>query len=411
MRVIRGDVVALGVFALVLAGFGWQGLAGDGGGLRAVQDHTITLSLSRQLATYQEYHPDFVYPLPAVVLKLALGTLGDAASSLLWMALLIAAGLACAEALARLTAPAHGPGGRYAAPLAGALAVVYCVQWDFRAVNVNTFFVALVLWSVVCMARRSDAAAGALLAASVGLKLYSAPLLLYPVLLRAPRVLAWAGLGVLVLFALVPVLWFGPADAVHLSGLWLDRLRATAAPEVASTITAYDVSLLRAVRVLLGQTGGVVTPVAAAVARGIGLVFAAAVAAWLVRAHRATGRRGGEGSCDGGAARAVLLTDVGLVLAAVLLLSPLVQPHHGVLLWPLAAATARLALEPGAGQRDRAVAGAILGAVCVALLAALSGAVKAVALQGAVLALAAGGVRAATALAADARPVAGAARQ
>jgi hypothetical protein len=377
MRVARADGVALAGFALLLVVFGWQGLTDEDGGLRAVQDHTITLSLSRQLATEHVYHEDFVYPLPAVVAKLALGSLGTAASSLVWMALLVGAGLLCVEAMARLL-PAAPPRRRYAAPLSGALALVYCLQWDFRAVNGNTLVLALVLGACVLLARGREHGAGALLAASVALKLYTAPLLPGLALVRRPRALLASVAWLVVLFAVVPVLWFGPGLALHLSGLWVDQVVRTGSPAVASGITAYNVSLLRAVQAVLGEAPGTPSAAAVAWARGLGGLALAAVAVWAIRGRRAAVRE-----ADG----AYWLTGAGLVLAATLLLSPLAQPHHGVVLWPLAAGIAHGALDPARRGGERIAAAALLGAVCVGLIAAPAGAGKAVALAGAGFAL------------------------
>ena len=58
-NVACGLVLAAGALLFVA-----QGLFEDGG-LRAVQDHVITHSFSRQVAETHEYHRDFTYPLPA----------------------------------------------------------------------------------------------------------------------------------------------------------------------------------------------------------------------------------------------------------------------------------------------------------------------------------------------------------
>lgn len=380
------DRLALTAFALVVAVFGWQGLTDPDGALRAEQDHTITLSLSRQLATYHEYHPDFVYPLPAVVMKLALGALGTKPSSLLWMAILIAAGAGCVHALSLLLAP--GPGrSRTAAPLLGALAIVYCVQWDYRAVNANTFFLALVLFSFVAFERAREGAAGALLAASVALKLYSAPLLALFALRGRWRAVGWMLAWSVVFFALVPALRFGPSTAWSLSGLWIDQLLATASPEAASRVTAYNVSLLTVTRAWFGGSHDELTSAATVSARALGLAFASGVAlwSWRTRERLVSDPSSMSTSRD-------TLTGVGLVLAGMLLLSPLAQPHHGVVLWPLAAVTADLALDPASSRGRRRAALAILAMACLALVAAPSGVDKAIAMNAAIFLLAGGGV-------------------
>lgn len=395
--VTRHERFALAAFALILAVFGWQGLTDSDGSLRPEQDHTITLSLSRQLETYHEYHPDFIYPLPAVVMKLALGQLGSGPSSVLWMALLIAAGVGCVHALSLLWPPAAGRH-RYAAPLLGALAIAYCLQWDYRAVNANTLFLALVLFAFVALERGRDGAAGALLAASVALKLYSAPLLVLFALRGRGRAVAWTCAWGLVFFGLAPALWFGPGAAWQLSGLWIDQMVATASAEAASRVTAYNVSLGTVMHALFDREGAP-SSLAALSSRAIALAFACAVALWI-------GRRRGDFAADPPRASTALdtLIGVGLGLAAMLLLSPLAQPHHGVVLWPLAAVTAGLALDPAATSARRRATFAILGAVFLALIAAPSGLGKAIALNAAIGLLGAGGILAAASARAPVSP-------
>ncbi len=370
------DRLALATFVSLLALFGWQGLTGDDGRLRAEQDHTITLSLSRELVDTGDYHPDFVYPLPAVVFKLALGGLGTNASSLVWMALMLAAALACVQALARL-APTPAGRSRYAAPLLGALAIVYCVRWDFRAVNSNTVFLAAALWGFERVSRGRAVAGGALLAVSVALKLYSAPLVALLAWMRSWRALAWSVAWLGALFVVVPALWFGPLEAFELTGRWIERLLGSGSGVGEGRVTAYNVSLLRALGALLGAAED---PSRAALwgARLLALAFAASVVAWLARFPVP------EGSA---VSSSRTLVGIGLVLVAALLLSPITQPHHGVMLWPLATVIAAAALDSSAPTRSRIAAASLLVAVPVGFAIVPSGSGKAIAMSAASLLL------------------------
>jgi hypothetical protein len=256
---------------------------------------------------------------------------------------------------------------------------VYCLQWDYRAVNGNTIVLAAALAGFVCLDRGRDAGAGALLAASIALKLYTAPLVLLFAWRGRWRAVAWTLAFGVTLFALLPALWLGPAKAFAWTGMWIEQVRTTSDPDAAARVTAYNVSLLRVARAALDDSGESVGAGPVIAWRGIAVAFVLGVAVWLGRRAR---KGGGTGSP----------TDVGLVLAAVLLLSPLAQPHHGVVLWPLAAATAGAALDAARPRAVRAAAAAVLALVGVGLVAAPAGVGKAVALNAAALLLAIGGV-------------------
>jgi len=101
---------ALGLLTAALL-FAGQGLF-DAEGLRAVQDHVITWSFSRRVADLHAYPAPFAYPLPAVLFKLALGSLGPGPSSVLWSATSIGALAATVAGIVRLQGPA--PPGLYA---------------------------------------------------------------------------------------------------------------------------------------------------------------------------------------------------------------------------------------------------------------------------------------------------------
>jgi hypothetical protein len=334
-------------------------------------------------------------------MKLALGALGTKPSSLLWMAILIAAGVGCVHALSRLLAPVRGRSGS-AAPLLGALGIVYCLQWDYRAVNANTLFLALVLFAFVALKQRREGAAGALLAASVALKLFSVPLLAVFALRGRWRAVGWTLAWTLGFFVVLPSFWYGPVAAWQLTGLWLDQLVGTASFDATSRMTAYNVSLWKAAHAFIDGGEGSVSASARTTAAVIGWAFAAGVAGWLWRGRSRPATSPDSSTSSTPSTRDAqapsthrsddtLAIDLGLVLAATLLASPIAQPHQAVVLWPLAAVTARTALDGTETTVRRAGAAALLGVAGIGLLAAPSGVGKAIALSAAICLLSAGG--------------------
>jgi len=355
----------------VLAGgsllFVAQGLFDDGA-LRAVQDHVITYSLSRQVAESHEYFRDFTYPLPAVIFKLLLGWPGMAFSSVLWSLCSLIAFAALIVGMIELLGDLADERALLAPTLA-CLVWVWCVQWDFRAVNVNLVFLAMALWGLIRAQGQHLVSAGALLAASVALKLYAAPLIVYLAFRGWWRGLIWAGAFGCVFFALAPIVYFGPSDAWMLTGLWLRNVVAAMQPGFVVELIAYKVSLEW---VLLSFVGGG--------DEGAGGLYAAlrgvqlGVVLWLVGYLWLGSRRG---DCRQVGER--LLADAGLVLSSMVLLSPLAEPHHGVVALLPATLLAHVALDAGRGQRARISAAAVLAGVALALQAAPSGAWKAAA--------------------------------
>jgi len=229
----------------VLAGgsllFVAQGLFDDGA-LRAVQDHVITYSLSRQVAESHEYFRDFTYPLPAVIFKLLLGWPGMAFSSVLWSLCSLIAFAALIVGMIELLGDLADERALLAPTLA-CLVWVWCVQWDFRAVNVNLVFLAMALWGLIRAQGQHWVSAGALLAASVALKLYAAPLIVYLAFRGWWRGLIWAGAFGWVFFALAPIVYFGPSDAWMLTELWLRNVVVAMQPGFVVNLIAYKVSL------------------------------------------------------------------------------------------------------------------------------------------------------------------------
>jgi len=353
---------------MLLAVFAWQGLMDrESGGLDPVQDHVITWSFSRQVADTGAYPPEFTYPLPAVVVKLLLGIPGRAVSSVVWMAVMLLSLHVCLRGLLGLLGHGDDPRRRVMA-LLGVLAVVYFVQWDFRAMNANTVFMALVVGSLVQADRGRAGLAGFLLASSIALKLYSVVLVPYLLWRRRGRELMATLLGLVFWFGLVPILYFGPGEASSLTRSWLGVMLGTLQPHFAPEVVAYKVSLHSVLTSLLASS----PRAALLLTRGLQAVWVFAIVVWLARAGR------GEGRVESGP---IELARTSVLCLAMLFVSPLLEPHHGVLLLLPALLVLHEVFEPDRDPALRRGLAAILVAGFVAVELAPSGVAKGIAVN------------------------------
>jgi hypothetical protein len=371
----RVDLACQVGIGLALVFFAAQGLYADGQ-LRLVQDHTITHSFSQRVAEAGEYDSAFAYPLPAVVFKLALGALGLGVSSVLWSAVSILSVFAALRATLILL-------GRERAWLAAALGfvgVIYFVQWDLRAVNSNSVYLALLLWSRVWGDRGRPGVAGGLLAAAVALKLYAAIVLVHLLLRGRREELRWTALWGLALFAGMPALYFGPAEAFRLTGLWFETVVAMTRPDFLLDLVAYKVSIAWVMLSLSGAVDAFAAGVVDASAiRAAQLWTRALQLAWLaaVGAHLwARGRR--PSTPDSGRAD---LVDYSLLLTTMLVLSPLLEPHHGAVLLAPAVLLADACLDDMRSRPERWLSGVALAGCAISMRILPSGLPKALGIQ------------------------------
>ena len=353
----RSDWLCLGLIGAALLFFAYQGLWDrHAGRLDPITDYVITWSFSEQVARHGEYPGDFTYPLPAVIFKLLFAAPGVEISSIAWMALM----LGSMGALLALLTTLVGWRGRERAALPALITFVsmlYFVQWDFKAVNANTVFLALVVGSLTAALRGRAGWAGALLATSMALKLYSVAFLPYLLVMRRDRellhTLAWIG----VLFVLLPALYFGPSAAFALSLEWIARVLGTSSPEYIVELTAYKVSILWVALGLMGGIDAAGQPVPDRM-HAIYLGVRALQGAWLLAlgAYFILYARGRSAAPE----PRIELAHSALLLMAMLFFSPLAEPHHGVLFLLSGFLFAALALEPETGTAWRWTAGLTL---------------------------------------------------
>jgi hypothetical protein len=378
----RVDLACQVGIGLALVLFAVQGLFADGQ-LRPVQDHTITYSFSQRVAEAGEYDSAFAYPLPAVVFKLALGALGLGVSSVLWSALSILSVFAALRATLILLGRERCERAWLAAAL-GFVGVIYFVQWDLRAVNSNSVYLALLLWSRVWGDRGRAGVAGGLLAAAIALKLYAAIVLLHLLLRGRREELHWTALWGLALFAGLPALYFGPVEAFRLTGLWLETVVAMTRPDFLLDLVAYKVSLAWVMLSLSGAVDAFAAGVVDVSAiRAAHLWTRALQLAWLVAvgAHLwVRGRR--PATLDGGCAD---LVDYSLLLTTMLVLSPLLEPHHGAVLLAPAVVLADACLDDLRSRPERWLSGVALAVCAIAMRTLPSGLPKALGVQASLL--------------------------
>jgi hypothetical protein len=167
---------------------------------------------------------------------------------------------------------------------------------------------------------------------------------------------------------LVPVLYFGTAEAFALTASWLGVLSGTARPGFVPDLIAYKVSLEYVVHSLL-----VDAPQAAWVlTRVLQAAWVLAVCAWLLRhGHAAAGRSDGVAE----------LARTSVLCMAMLVASPMFEPHHGVLLLMPAALMLHFVFDAGQAPALRRGLAAILAASFLAIELAPSGVAKGVAVN------------------------------
>lgn len=316
-------------------------------------DFTINQFASKQVVEQRAYPTNFVYPLGYVIVQDLLAKLPPHAAVAVWLALLEASVILCPLLILRSTNRLPATAVPIAA-LLGYFGARYFVNWDLCACNCNLLFTTLVCASMASLLRGRSWLSGGLLATSIALKLYSVVFLPYLVWRRQWRAAVATALGVAVWFVLLPAIYFGPQPAFALTADWLTAVRGTGSAETAHTFVAYLVSVQKTALVLFGPDGRWAQYPTSMVLRVIQAVQLLWVAGsvfllwWFVR----QGGKYAEWS------------STAVLLAAVLPLSPLLQPHQGAV---MLAASLLIAVEvcaPTADWKRRAVAGAFLAA-CV----------------------------------------------
>ncbi len=284
----------------------------------------------------------YAYPPAYVVLMLGWLKLGDLAFPA-WIALGIASLLAIVLLGAKATGLAARPGGIAAAALS-VLVVSYAVGWDLKSRNVNLAYLLAILLALWLGARR-PAFAGLLLSLSVAIKLYSVLFLPWLVWKRRWAWLGWTLAGLILWFAVLPALVFGPAEALALSEAWWTALGPAGDPAYQAVFPGYLISLHKTLASLLALPPTDMMVIAAT--RALQFAWLALVAGMLWR-----------WPLDDVAAGALLVL-------APLPLGPVLQPHHAAVMLLPVLVLLGIAADDAAARARRIACAAMLVACFV----------------------------------------------
>jgi hypothetical protein len=285
----------------------------------------------------------FAYPPPFALFHVALAGAGPIVGPLVYMLILVLAGVAGPWMCLRL----FGADRRRLRWVAVAFAVIACrpfVQSDLHHLNSNTLTASLAIGALLAFgpsmgSRAGDGVGGLLLAASLAIKPWAAGIALLLAARGRFRAVALSVACVVFLFFVLPGLVLGPRASLDLLLGWTGILAATANAEAVHRIAVDNVSLPAA-----ALAWGLEGRVAAAVVRGIQAAWLLGIAFVVVAEIRRA--RAGD-ALDG---RRWLRLGATLLVAPIPL-TEILQPHHAVVIVPLAIGVALDGLEIGVTRR------------------------------------------------------------
>jgi hypothetical protein len=236
--------------------------------------------------------------------------------------------------------------------LIGAIALVVAsspVTWDLRNANSTLIYLGVVLTGYALM-RRSPILAGALVALSISLKLYSGLLLLW-LMVNGPRRAFYSSVvASAVLWIALPLVCFGIDGTIRIYASWLEQVRIVGDPWIYAqypdaTLGPPVITLRRAIMFLTGEAAGATMTQVYVLA--LLAIWGATLAWYAWRAFPA-----GRVAIPSRAA----LADWTVLLLAPLPFSPWLEPYHAVPLLPGAILCVILALDERSVRRDRLIA-------------------------------------------------------
>ncbi|HJT22925.1 MAG TPA: glycosyltransferase family 87 protein [Nitrospira sp.] len=331
-------------------------------------DYALNYNQSRLVAaelSYPSRSQGFLYPPANVVLRLALGRLGLQSSAVVWMVLLIGATLLCVESSLYLLGLSKHPV-RYFMALLALSSVEYFFEWDLKYLNGNVLYLACLLTALILIQKTQVQGAASLLAFSLVLKLYSAVFLPYFFLKKQYRLCFATGLWLVLFFLALPIGYFGVGNAWTVTEHWVRSLLDSGDSTFPLEFPAYLTGLHKTLLILLTSTGGngryniadLSYETVWAVTRTFQSVWVAAVMMYFIRARH----------CSANVPLGTRqMIDAGVLSLLVLPLSPVVQPHHGVVMFIPAMVLIRVLFDASVAPAFRTSAGAILSACYVEL--------------------------------------------
>jgi hypothetical protein len=322
-------------------------------------DYGMNVDFSKKVCEQRQYPPSFSYPLPAVMGYHFWDSFGFVPGAIAWASVL------AVSMIGSFFATNHLIGGvvksQGMAMLLAFGAVEYYLIWDLKTANINSFYLLFVLSACWCWLKGKKTGAGILFAASVSIKLYSIAFLPYLIFRKQWRITSVMGACLLVFFAGFPTLFFGWHDTVSLTKQWLAGILATSRPDFILTYEAYKVSLSWVMTVLLNPlaSGGkfnvcdLELGTVATIVKGMNLGWVLLVAGYFVDTirHEPNPRRKGL----------AFVLDISVLLLVLLPASPVLEPHHLVVLLVPAFALVRAMLDRDLPMSARVAAGLTVG--------------------------------------------------
>ena len=290
-------------------------------------DYGLNLKQTLQVIHLHSFPYGFVYPLPCILLRYLLFKAAGNYSGILWV---------CAIALAFYFSVRFLIGEFYTGDtrltylyfMLSFLPVAYYIQLDMTMLNCNLIVLGLVLLSMLCLKKDAWFLSGLFLSLGIALKLY--PIVILPYLLLRKKfrvalsVLSWSA----AFFVLIPVIALGSSRFIELTGKWLHSMALIGAPDFLVTLQAHKISLHYAILCLFSH--GDLLHISAwelykakRVTFWLKVLFAGSGLIYLIFDLRKP--------CLKGESYHILFNTV-LIMAASLLFSDLLQPHHGVFL-------------------------------------------------------------------------------
>jgi hypothetical protein len=322
---------------------------------KQVGDLSIFIELANQTCEQLQYPPSFAYPVPAVLMWRFLGSWNFTFGALVWLLILPA----CLLGSMLLAGLLSGGEKKYRGLIMALafVAVEYYLTWELKVKNANSCYLLLVMLGCWCWHKDRKNWAGVLLGASVAFKFYSVVFLAYLILRREWRIGMAMAASILVFFIGVPVCVLGLHDAVLLNIEWIKRIFSASDTSFFITYRAYKVSLNWIAMVLLNpdlsagkQNIFNCSPdTVALVVRFVCATWALMVAGyflttqWLKPAKVMT--------------PLAFLLDISVLLFCPLPASPILEPHHLVVMVVPAIALISIAFDANFPARFRFIAG------------------------------------------------------
>lgn len=285
----------------------------------------------------------FCYPPPGVIGLWLFDKLGSKTSLFIWrVAVVFSFFVICRLSFELLEIHRH--------PLRWLIAVVawfpsrYFLKYDLRLLNCNLLALAFVVGALYLVQRRQSIGAGVALAVSIAMKLYSGVILFAWWPARQWRAIGAAVTACVFLFIVAPVCVWGVAGAAGIIASWISAVRSTGGINAPFDYPAIVSSLHRALLALLTFRGGEGLTnfvdwnerFVFLLARGGQLAFVIAGAVYFVRKPFVDPIKPG----------ARLLMDATVLSILSLVISPIFQRHHAVVVFIPSLVIASLIFDP-----------------------------------------------------------------